>query len=54
MISSGEKNYKYFIGYKDDDYEIKLLSIILTKSSVKSICQKFCKKLCEKGICKKL
>ena len=37
MISSGEKNYKYFIGYKDD-YKIKLLSIILTKSSVKSIC----------------
>ena len=22
-ISSGEKNYKFFIGYMDDDYEIK-------------------------------
>ena len=33
MVSSGEKNYKYFIGYKDDDYKIKLLCIMLPKTS---------------------
>ena len=45
MISSSEKNYKYFIGYKDDDYET-----ILPKNSVKSLY----KKLCKKRVCKKL
>ena len=30
---SGEKNYKYFIGYKDDDYKIKPLHIMLLKKS---------------------
>ena len=25
MVSSGEKHYKYFTGYKDDDYKIKAL-----------------------------
>ena len=35
MISSGEKNYKYFIGYKDgDDYKIKPLHIMLPIASV--------------------
>ena len=35
MISSGEKIYKYFIGYKDDDddYKIKPLHIMLPKTS---------------------
>ena len=28
-ISSNEKNFKYFIGYRDDDYKIKALLIIL-------------------------
>ena len=32
MVSSGEKNYKYFIGYMDDEYRIKLFSIILLKT----------------------
>lgn len=31
-IFSGEKNYKYFYGYKDDDYKIKPLYIILPKT----------------------
>ena len=26
LISSGEKSYKYFIGYMNDDYEITLLN----------------------------
>ena len=26
-VSSGENIYKYFIGYKDDDYEIKVPGI---------------------------
>ena len=34
MVSSGEKNYKYFIGYKDDDYKIEPLCIMLPKMSV--------------------
>ena len=33
MGSSGEKNYKYFIDYKDDDYKIKPLHIMLPKAS---------------------
>ena len=33
MVSSEEKNYKYFIGYMDDEYRIKLFSIILLKTS---------------------
>ena len=32
-ISSGKKNYKYFIGYIDDDYKIKPFSIVLSKMS---------------------
>ena len=32
-ISSGEKNYKYFIVYMDDDCKNKLLRIILPKTS---------------------
>ena len=39
MVSSGEKNYKYFIGYKeDDDCKIKPLHIILPKN--KRLCKK--------------
>ena len=30
-ISSGEKSYKYFIGYMYDDYKIKPLRIMLPK-----------------------
>ena len=34
MVSSGEKNYEFFIGYKDhDDYKIKPLHIMLPKTS---------------------
>ena len=34
MVSSGEKTYKHFIGYKDDNgYKIKSLRIILPKKS---------------------
>ena len=32
-ISSVEKNYKYFIGYMDDNYKIKPFNIILPKTS---------------------
>lgn len=32
-ISSGNKNYKYFIAYLEDDYKIKLLHIMLPKPS---------------------
>ena len=28
-----KKNYKYLIGYKDDDHKLKLLSIMLPKTS---------------------
>ena len=33
MVSSGEKACKNFIGYKDDDHKIKLLCIMLPKTS---------------------
>ena len=33
LVSSGEKNYRYFIGYMGDDYEIKPLCKILPKMS---------------------
>ena len=33
MVCYDEKNYKYLIGYKDDDHKIKLLSIMLLKTS---------------------
>ena len=33
MISSLEKNYKYFTGYMDDVYKIKPFSVILPKMS---------------------
>ena len=29
MASSGKKKYKYFIGYKDVDYKIQALRIVL-------------------------
>ena len=32
-FSSGEKNYKYFFGYIDDDYKIKPLRIIPSKTN---------------------
>ena len=31
MVSSGENHYRYFIGYKDNDYEIKIWGIMLPK-----------------------
>ena len=31
MVFPGEPNYKYFIDYKDDDYKIKSLRIMLPK-----------------------
>ena len=33
MVSSGEKNYKFFIGYKDNDHKIKALRIMFPKTS---------------------
>ena len=33
MVSPGEKNYKYFILCKDDDYKIKSLQLRLPKKS---------------------
>ena len=38
-VSFGKKGYKNFIGYKDDDYEIHSLHIMLPKMSgyVKSV-----------------
>ena len=37
-IYSGKKNYKHFIGYMDNDYNIKAICIMLpnTSTSVKS------------------
>ena len=32
-ISFGEKNYKYFIGYLHNDHKVKLLHIMLPKTS---------------------
>ena len=32
-VYSGEKNYKYFIGYTDNNYKIKPFSIIFPKIS---------------------
>ena len=32
-VSSGEENYEYFISYKDDDYKVKPLCIMLPKIS---------------------
>ena len=32
MISFGEKSYKYFIDYKDDDFKFKLSQIMLQKT----------------------
>ena len=32
--SSGEKNYKYFIGYLYNDHKVKALHIMLPKTSV--------------------
>ena len=34
MISFGEKSYKYFIDYKDDDFKFKLSHIKLQKTKV--------------------
>ena len=36
-ISFGEKNYKYFIGYTDDDYKIKPLQILPKTSAYEKI-----------------
>ena len=36
-ISSGEKSYKYFIGYLDDDYKIKSLHIMLLKGHMQKV-----------------
>ena len=33
MVPSGKKNYRYFIGSKDDDNKIKPFSIVLPKTS---------------------
>ena len=33
MVSSAEENYKYFMGYEDDDHKIKPLNIMLSKTS---------------------
>ena len=33
MVSPGEKHYIYFIGYKNNDYGIKISGIILPKTS---------------------
>ena len=33
MVASREKNYKYFVVLKDDDYKIKPLHIMLPKTS---------------------
>lgn len=33
MVSSDEKNYKYFIVYKDDNYKFTLLHIMLLKTT---------------------
>ena len=32
-ISSGEKNYEYFIGYLHDDYKVKPLHIMLPETN---------------------
>ena len=43
MISSGKKDYKYFIGYLYDYYKIKPLHLMLPKTNgyVKSYNSKF-------------
>ena len=33
-ISSSEKNYKYFIGYLNNNHKVKPLHIILPKTSI--------------------
>ena len=38
MVSSGEKNYKYLIGYKYDDHKIKPLCIMLPKTNTSAKC----------------
>ena len=32
-VSSSKRYYKYFISYKDDDYEIKVLYVMIQKPS---------------------
>ena len=34
MVSSGENHYIYLIGYKDNDYKIKMSGIMRPKTSV--------------------
>ena len=34
IVSSGGKNYKYFIGHKDNDYQTNPLHIIISKTNV--------------------
>ena len=38
-ISSGEKYYKYFIGYSYNDHKVKSLNIMLPKK-IKRLCKK--------------
>ena len=38
-ISSGEKYYKYFIGYSYNDHKVKSLNIMLPKKN-KRLCKK--------------
>ena len=33
VVFSGEKDYKYFIGYKDDDHKIKPLRIMIHQNA---------------------
>ena len=33
VVFSGEKDYKYFIGYKDDDHKIKPLRIMINQNA---------------------
>ena len=35
MVSSGEKKYKYFIGYKEDDYKTEPLRMTVSKRVLK-------------------
>ena len=35
VVSSGEKNYKYFIGYKYDDHKIKCIMLPKTNTYAK-------------------
>ena len=36
-VSTGEKNYKYYIGYKDDDQKVKPPSIMLPNVMIEKL-----------------